>query len=63
METDSATLHPVLAGTRTAVVDADRLLPPSASIARFPGLRLTAGARRRPTRILRGFERLPAELS
>jgi cytochrome P450 len=30
---------------------------------RFPDLRLTAGARRRPTRILRGFERLPAALS
>ncbi|MFC3890483.1 cytochrome P450 [Lentzea rhizosphaerae] len=30
---------------------------------RFPGLRLAAGARRRPTRILRGFERLPAQLS
>jgi cytochrome P450 len=29
---------------------------------RFPGLRPLAGARRRPTRILRGYERLPAEL-
>ncbi|PWK85037.1 hypothetical protein C8D88_107244 [Lentzea atacamensis] len=29
---------------------------------RFPGLRLLTGARRRPTRILRGFERLPASL-
>lgn len=50
METDSATLRPVLAGTRTAVVDADAslslgVLPLSASlpdrgIVRFPGLRL-----------------------
>ena len=30
---------------------------------RFPDLRLLPGARRRPTRILRGFERLPARLT
>lgn len=30
---------------------------------RFPDLQLLSGARRRPTRILRGFERLPARLS
>ena len=29
---------------------------------RFPDLRLDPGARRRPTRILRGYERLPATL-
>jgi len=29
---------------------------------RFPGLRLLPGARRRPTRILRGYETLPARL-
>jgi cytochrome P450 len=29
---------------------------------RFPGLRLEAGASRRPTRILRGWEHLPADL-
>jgi cytochrome P450 len=29
---------------------------------RFPDVRLTPGAQRRPTRILRGFERLPAQL-
>ncbi len=29
---------------------------------RFPGLRLLPGARRRPTRVLRGFETLPATL-
>lgn len=29
---------------------------------RFPGLEVPAGARRRPTRILRGFETLPARL-
>jgi cytochrome P450 len=29
---------------------------------RFPGLRLLPGARRRPTRILRGYEALPARL-
>ena len=45
MGTDSATLRPVLAGTRTAAVDADAslssgVLPPPASIVRFPGLRL-----------------------
>ena len=47
METDSATLRPVLAGSLTAVVDADGRLPSSpalpaaaGSIARFPGLRL-----------------------
>ena len=40
METDSAMLRPVLAGSRTAVADADGLLPPTSSIVRFPGLRL-----------------------
>ena len=40
METDSATLRPVLAGTRSASTDADGLLPSSPTIARFPGLRL-----------------------
>ena len=43
METDSATLHPVLAGIRAARDDADGLLPSSVSclgVARFPGLRL-----------------------
>ena len=30
---------------------------------RFPGIRLLPGARRRPTRILRGYEALPARLS
>jgi hypothetical protein len=29
---------------------------------RFPGLRLLPGPRRRPTRILRGYEALPARL-
>jgi cytochrome P450 len=29
---------------------------------RFPGIRLLPGARRRPTRILRGYEALPARL-
>jgi hypothetical protein len=29
---------------------------------RFPGMRLLPGARRRPTRILRGYETLPARL-
>jgi cytochrome P450 len=29
---------------------------------RFPGLRLLPGARRRPTRVLRGYENLPARL-
>jgi cytochrome P450 len=29
---------------------------------RFPDVRLAPGAERRPTRILRGFERLPAQL-
>jgi 5-methylcytosine-specific restriction endonuclease McrA len=45
METDSATLHPVIAGTRAAALDADRRLlpetpPASPSVTRFPGLRL-----------------------
>ena len=31
--------------------------------ARFPGLRLLPGARRRPTRVLRGYETLPAVLT
>ena len=39
METDSATLRPVLTGSRTAIDVADGLLPP-ASVLRFPGLRL-----------------------
>jgi hypothetical protein len=29
---------------------------------RFPDLRLLPGARRRPTRILRGYETMPASL-
>ena len=29
---------------------------------RFPGMRLLPGARRRPTRVLRGYESLPARL-
>jgi cytochrome P450 len=33
-----------------------------AIVERFPGLRLLPGARRRPTRILRGYETLPARL-
>jgi 5-methylcytosine-specific restriction endonuclease McrA len=45
METDSATLRPVLAGSRTAVSHADGFLPSAssvspASITHFPGLRL-----------------------
>jgi 5-methylcytosine-specific restriction endonuclease McrA len=40
METDSATLQPVLAGSPTAVSVADGLLPPTSTIVRFPGLRL-----------------------
>ncbi len=40
METDSATLRPVHAGSRTAHPSADGLLPPPDSIARFAGLRL-----------------------
>lgn len=45
METDSATLRPVLAGSPTAAADADGLLPASAfvsgyGVARRPGVRL-----------------------
>ena len=39
METDSATLRPVLAGTRTAAA-ADGLLPSAGTVTGFPGLRL-----------------------
>ncbi|MEO6154146.1 MAG: HNH endonuclease, partial [Thermomonas sp.] len=46
METDRATIRPVIAGTRTAATDADGMLPaihsldPGSSIANFPALRL-----------------------
>ena len=60
METDSATLRPVLAGSRTAVAHADGLLPPAssaapASITHFPGLRLLLQLLNALVRVVNGF--------